>query len=376
MLQFGLMILGCMLAAAPLFAQGAPAELISYAETIFLNGKVVTVDDRTSIAQAVAVRDGKILAVGQNAQVLRLAGPKTVRIDLKGKTMIPGLIDTHAHLQEYALDHWGENHPMLKYTKVGGKNPDEVLAAIKKALEAAGPKVTPGEWIRLNLENSEDGRALLRQGKLTNATIDPLTPQNPVLIKSGTRGLLNSLGIREYIKEFGGPDPEMDVKTGYLRSTTIVRDMNADLFMKGHLDQLAEIYYKELLEATAFGVTTWSSSLSAVNNLTAFQLLDRKGRMPVRLAWGHGHGVSMATGAESYRRLGDLLGSGSDFLWNNGVGVVSVDGSYPELCTSIEAREQIKSREICRLAAGSGRQNMLYAMVRAGHRISNIHVRR
>jgi predicted amidohydrolase YtcJ len=357
-----------------LFAQGLAPELIRYADTVFHNGKIVTVDERSTIAQGVAVRDGKIVAVGSNSQVLKLAGPKTVRIDLKGKTMLPGLIDTHSHLQEYALDHWGEDHPILRYTKVGGKDQEEVLAEIKKAVESGVKPLKPGQWLRLNLENAEDGRALLRQGKLTNATIDPLSPENPVLIKSGTRGLLNSLGIQQYIKEFGGPDPEMDAKTGYLRSTTIVRDMNADLFMKGHLDDLAELYHKELLEWTSFGITTWSSSLSAVNNLNALQQLERKGRLPIRLAWGHAHGVSMATGAESYRRLGDLLGSGSDYLWNNGVGVVSVDGSYPEICTTVQARENIKQREICRLQPGSGRQDMLYSMVKAGHRISNIHV--
>jgi predicted amidohydrolase YtcJ len=374
MWQMPLFAVAFFLFAIEAFGQSMPAELVQYAETIFHNGKIVTVDERSTIAQAVAVRNGKILAVGRNAQILKLAGPKTVKIDLKGKTMLPGLIDTHSHLQEYALDHWGEDHPVLKYTKVGGKNEDEVLAEIKKTLESSVKGLKPGQWIRLNLENSEDGRALLRQGKLTNATIDPLTPQNPVLIKSGTRGLLNSLGVQEYIKEFGGPDPEMDAKTGYLRSTTIVRDMNADLFMKGHLDELAEIYHKELVEWSGYGITTWSSSLSAVNNLNAMQLLERKGRLPIRLAWGHAHGVSMATGAESYRRLGDLLGSGSDYLWNNGVGVVSVDGSYPEICTTIEAQERIKNREICRLTSGSGRQNMLYSMVKAGHRISNIHV--
>ena len=366
--------LGFVLCASRAFAQSAPADLIQYPDTIFHNGKIVTVDERSTIAQAVALRDGKILAVGRNPQILKLAGPKTARIDLKGRTMLPGLIDTHSHLQEYALDHWGEDHPILRYTKVGGKSEEEVLAEIKKTLEAAVKGLKAGQWIRLNLENSEDGRALLRQGKLTNATIDPLTPQNPVLIKSGTRGLLNSLGIQEYLKEFGGPDPEMDPKTGYLRSTTIVRDMNADLFMKGHLQELAEIYHKELVEWSGYGITTWSSSLSAVNNLNAINLLERKGRLPIRLAWGHAHGVSMVTGAETYRRLGDLLGSGSDYLWNNGVGVVSVDGSYPEICTTVQAQEKIKNREICRLTSGSGRQNMLYSMVKAGHRISNIHV--
>ena len=355
-------------------AQGLPQELIRYADTVFFNGKIVTVDDHSTIAQAVAVRDGKILAVGRNQPILRLAGPKTVKIDLKGKTVLPGLIDTHSHLQEYALDHWGEDHPRLRYVKVGGKTEEEVLAETKKVLQSSVKKTKPGEWVRLNLENAEAGRALLRQQQLTNATIDPLSPQNPVLIKTGTRGLLNTPGIQEYLKEFGGPDPEMDTKTGYLRSTTIVRDMNADLFMKGHLDELAALYLKEVSEYPGYGITTWSSSLSAVNNLTAFSMLDRKGLLPIRLAWGHAHGISMAAGAESYRRLGDLLGSGSDYLWNNGVGVVSVDGSYPEVCTTVTAQERIKNREICRLTSGSGRQNMLYSMVKAGHRVSNIHV--
>ena len=98
MQRLGVIIAGLLISTAQGFAQGVPPELINYADTIFTNGKIVTVDDRSSVAQAVAVRDGKILAVGQNAQMLCLAGPKTVRIDLKGKTMIPGLIDTHAHL--------------------------------------------------------------------------------------------------------------------------------------------------------------------------------------------------------------------------------------------------------------------------------------
>ena len=132
MQRLALLLLGFVLCADRLFAQGTPAELIRYAETIFHNGKIVTVDERSTVAQAVAVRDGKILAVGPNAQVLRLAGPKTVRIDLKGKTMLPGLIDTHSHLQEYALDHWGEDHPILRYTKVGGKNEEEVFAGDKE----------------------------------------------------------------------------------------------------------------------------------------------------------------------------------------------------------------------------------------------------
>jgi len=66
-------------------AQNLPAELIRYADSIFYNGKVLTADKNFTIAQAVALRDGKILAVGTNADIQRLAGPATRRIDLAGK---------------------------------------------------------------------------------------------------------------------------------------------------------------------------------------------------------------------------------------------------------------------------------------------------
>src|SRR5512144_996093 len=67
-------------------------------DLVLSNGKIVTVDDRFSIAQAVAVRGDRIVAVGSNADINRLAGPGTRRIDLGGRTVTPGLIDNHMHL--------------------------------------------------------------------------------------------------------------------------------------------------------------------------------------------------------------------------------------------------------------------------------------
>ena len=69
------------------------------ADTILYNGKILTVDSNFSTAQAVAIRGTQIAAVGSDDEVLRLAGPNTVRIDLKGKTVTPGLINTHVHLE-------------------------------------------------------------------------------------------------------------------------------------------------------------------------------------------------------------------------------------------------------------------------------------
>src|ERR1035437_8989118 len=77
------------LAAAGAFGQ-AP-------DTILLDGKIVTADERNTIHQALAVRDGRIVALGKSAAIKRLAGRQTRVVDLGGRTVIPGLIDSHMH---------------------------------------------------------------------------------------------------------------------------------------------------------------------------------------------------------------------------------------------------------------------------------------
>ena len=85
-----------LLIVAPTFAQGQdlPEELIRYADFVFYNGQVLTADaDRSfTVAGAVAVRDENILAVGTSARILKLAGPETRRIDLRGRSLTPGFI--------------------------------------------------------------------------------------------------------------------------------------------------------------------------------------------------------------------------------------------------------------------------------------------
>src|SRR5215467_11798850 len=78
-------------AAAPAQAQ-APA-----ADMILVNGKVITLDDASSIVQAIAIHDGKILAVGSNEEVRKRADAQTNIIDLGGRTVVPGLMDSHIH---------------------------------------------------------------------------------------------------------------------------------------------------------------------------------------------------------------------------------------------------------------------------------------
>src|SRR5262245_25830111 len=82
---------------APASAQGQAAAGAT-PDLVFTNGKIVTVDERFTIAQAVAVKDDRIVAVGSNQEIGKLAGPNTRTIDLRGRTAIPGLIDNHLHL--------------------------------------------------------------------------------------------------------------------------------------------------------------------------------------------------------------------------------------------------------------------------------------
>src|SRR6266540_1198525 len=90
--------------AAAVFALAAATFVHAQAgvDLILTNGKIITVDDRFSIAQAIAIRGDRFVAVGTNQDITRMAGPNTRRIDLGGKAVIPGLIDAHAHLMRAA----------------------------------------------------------------------------------------------------------------------------------------------------------------------------------------------------------------------------------------------------------------------------------
>ena len=93
-----------LLLVAPLIslsqAQDLPPEVLRYADLVLYNGIVLTMNQDKppiEVAEAVAVRDGRILAVGERDRILSMAGPETRQVDLGGKTLIPGFIDTHAH---------------------------------------------------------------------------------------------------------------------------------------------------------------------------------------------------------------------------------------------------------------------------------------
>ena len=153
-------------AVASVQAQHAPADII------LTNGKIITVDNRFSIAQAVAVRGDRIVAVGTTADINRLAGPNTRRIDLAGKAVVPGLIDNHAHLME-------EGKIWLQELRLDG------VTTRRQALEmmrAKAATLKPGEWL-YTLGGFSPDQFTDDKKNFTREELDRVAPNNPVQLQ-------------------------------------------------------------------------------------------------------------------------------------------------------------------------------------------------
>jgi hypothetical protein len=152
------------------------------ADSIYVNGKVVTVDAHDSIAQALAVKGDRILAVGTNEEIRWLAGPSTETIDLGGKTALPGINDSHTHAAMY-----GGSRPPL--TLDVGFPAVRSITDIKDSVRARAATLKPGEWIRGNGwdEGYLDECLADPSRHMTRADLDEVAPDNPVYLVDFTQ---------------------------------------------------------------------------------------------------------------------------------------------------------------------------------------------
>jgi hypothetical protein len=162
------------------------------ADVVLVNGKVITVDERFSVAEAVAVRGDRIVAVGTNDEVSRLAGESTRRIDLRGRAVIPGLIDNHMHLMRYGTTWRWE----VRLDGVGSRKAAlGRLAARVKSAPAGEWVYTLGGWA---IEQFADDPA-----PFTRQELDTVAPDHPVFLQASyyeaylNSRALDALGIDE-----------------------------------------------------------------------------------------------------------------------------------------------------------------------------------
>ncbi len=396
-----------LLAGALAQAQNADvAAQLGYPQMVLYNGKIVTMDDASfeskvgAIVQAMAIRDGKILATGSNAKVQALAGPQTKKIDLKGRTVMPSFILTHEHptdwmfIEPHAFKHVLPGDDVIVSRWLPSVPPKEQLAFFEPVMREAVSKARPGQWIRVLFNYGEEYQwatelmPLFRKS-ITREWLDQLAPNNPVTVKDG---FINSIGNTKAVEEFGTVHPDLDFyttgrRTGQpdpdrirrVRQTGMMgRPLDPDAMLKGKLPTLAELLKSELDVLVSWGVTTFGSSPYAYHNLQAFDYLDKRGEMPARFAWSY---TGPAWDMETLRVLAATQGHGTDHLWM--VGAWSGSGSgcmtVPERAEWKQMRQEMGGMEDegggtrCAFAPGTVGREIMERIVASGLRIATMH---
>ena len=392
------------------FAQVAPeVAQQGYADTIFVNGKVVSMDDRSistdvgNTYQAIAVKGDRIMKLGSNAQVRAMAGPNTTVLDLEGKTLIPGIVETHSHMYGGAVQHLGrlgfQYPPEGVYFTSAQAHPTDLeltQGILRDALQEAVTHVEPGDWIVMSLQGHPDEapRQLSLWGmtrRLTNRrTLDQWSPDNPVLMRPGLRGNINSKALEvmeNFLPGYGASIHETmhgDVigediqEIGWVGSQEM-SVITWELFLeKVPLATLAEAIRIISEEATTKGITTFSSRVQFPKIMGGYATLAGLGQMPIRFA-AHYEIHRMPTDPQQtrqiYRRTGVLQGIGDDYLWIDGVASERWDSVYPESCTGADtiAPPNIKSREVCPVP-GELPWDTLENAAAAGWRLAGVHM--
>ncbi|MBV8820616.1 MAG: amidohydrolase, partial [Acidobacteriaceae bacterium] len=242
-----------LLAAAALHA--ADADLILH------HGRIVTVDARFTIAQAVAMKDGLIAAVGSNDTVLHdERGPKTRVIDLRGATVIPGLIDAHVHALEAGLSEFRSPLPKL-----------DSFAAIQEYVRTKARSTPKGQWLVV----PRTFPTRLKELAMPTRQVLDVATEHPVMFDASYVVVVNSLGLK-----ISGIT---DAPDGILR--------NAQGRLKG-LDSTVSFSEAEKLQAledmlkryAAAGLTSVGDRKNGREEIELYRKLYARHRLPVRVA--------------------------------------------------------------------------------------------
>jgi len=255
------------------------------ADLILINDKIVTVDDRFAIAQAVAVKGERIVAVGKNQEVAKLAGPATRRLDLRGKTVIPGLIDNHAHFIR-AAEHW---HQEMRL---------DAITSRKQAVKMLGERVRaarPGDWI-VTLGGWSEEQFTDEPRGFPLEELDRVAPNNPVVLQAVyNHSYLNTAALKAVKIDENTPDPrggriERDASG---KPTGIVRDAGGVAFVAAKVplpdkEKWIENTRKLVADLNAMGLTAWLDAggrgMSA-EHYESYKYLAERGELNARAFW-------------------------------------------------------------------------------------------
>jgi predicted amidohydrolase YtcJ len=261
------------LAMAAATATAEPADLIVH------HAKIATVDPQFTIVSALAVKNGRIVAVGTDEHVLASRGPATAVFDLEGKLVLPGLIDSHVH-PGAAMTEFDHSIPEMESI-------DDVLGYVGDRAKALGP----GKWIEVHQVFIT---RLKEQRYPTRQELDEAAPQNPVLFATGPDASLNTLAMKlsGIDKDFqvtdGGPgyaekDAASGEPTGILRGCTRyvkARSTERSASEEDKRKRTAELFH----DYNASGLTTICDRAASPDAIERYKAMRDAGTLTVRMA--------------------------------------------------------------------------------------------
>lgn len=309
------------LAAFALVAAGAcSGDNPDAADLVFTNGHVVTVEESRPEAEGVAVKDGRILAVGTSDEMEDHVGPDTRVVDLQGRTLVPGFIEGHGHYVRL-----GESKLILDLS--GTETWQEMVDMVAEAVAEAGPS----EWIEGHGWHQERWREMPDQtvdGVPVHATLSAVSPNNPVFLThaSGHAAFANARALELAGIDGDTPNPEggtivMDwtgQPTGLLRENadalvgSILAEARASRTEEERWNEFQRVVALAGEEALSKGVTTFHDAGSDFETIEGLRRMADEGRLPVRLYVM----VRFETNDAMRERLPDIrmVGYGNDFL--------------------------------------------------------------
>jgi len=222
--------LGCLATSA--WAEGA-------ADRILVGGRILTVDAQDRVAEAIAIRDGRILAVGTTDEIERLAGPGTERIDLAGRTATPGLIDAHAHFSQGGL-------VRLTHLALGYPDVKSIADLVTRVGERAAV-LQPGEWI---LGRGWDEGKYAERRVVTAADLDAVSGEHPAWLvhTTGHYGVANSaaLALAGITRETADPSGGEIDRDGEGSPTGVLKE-TAMTLVAGHIPKAGSAKMREAI---------------------------------------------------------------------------------------------------------------------------------
>lgn len=267
----------------------AASSIAQQPDIILYNGKIFTADKKQLYAEAVAITGNKISAVGKNAAIEKLAGSTTKKINLKGKTVVPGFNDAHTHA--------GAHYPSRRFEFI--KNPADPTPweTIKDSIQKIVTEIPAGMMIR-----SEINPDLLEDTRARRRTLDSIAPNNPVILSAWTghgkicnSAALQLLGFDEstsfaagklHKDEAGRLNGIIDEYACYIVNSILVEKLPAEDIVNG-----LNVYYRELLSLGITSNQVMASQMSAEkfrqiftandfgarNRIIAFPMTNSKG---------------------------------------------------------------------------------------------------